>query len=82
MWADSIARLTAARTPAILFSDFSTDPTQDEQVIPVTERFTCRVLILLPTRSLATKIRLLSLLLPGGQYSAKAGKSGQILWRK
>ena len=79
MCADSMAKLTAARTPPILFSDFSTEPTQDEQVIPETERFTCLVLILLSTRSLLMKIRLLLLLLPSRQNSAKAGKPSQIL---
>ena len=79
MCADSMAKLTAALTPTILFSDFSTEPTQDEQVIPVTERFTCLVLILLSTRSLLMKIRLLLLLLPSRQNSAKAGKPCQVL---
>ena len=77
-----MAKLTAARTPTILFSDFSTEPTQDEQVIPVTERFTCLVLILLSTRSLLMKIRLLLLLLPSRQNSAKAGKPCQVLFGK
>ena len=79
MCADSMAKLTAARTPTILFSDFSTEPTQDEQVMPVTERFTCLVLLLFSTRSLLIKIRLLLLLLPSGQNSAKASKPCQIL---
>ncbi|CAB4634076.1 unannotated protein [freshwater metagenome] len=34
MCADSIARFTAALTPGNLLSDFSTVPTQEEQVMP------------------------------------------------
>ena len=79
MGADSIAKLTAARTHAILLSDFSTEPTQDEQVMPVTERFTCLVFTLFSTRSLLIKIRLLLLFLSSRQNSAQACKPCQVL---
>ena len=41
MWAVSVAKLTVARAPGTLFSDFSTVATQDEQVIPEIDRSTC-----------------------------------------
>jgi hypothetical protein len=37
----SVAKLTVAFAPGTLFSDFSTVPTQDEQVIPSILRSTC-----------------------------------------
>ena len=38
MWAVSVAKLMVALTPSTLLSAFSTELTQDEHVIPCTER--------------------------------------------
>jgi hypothetical protein len=38
-----MARFTAARTPGILLSDFSILLTQEEQVMPVSDKLTCLV---------------------------------------
>jgi hypothetical protein len=63
MWADSMARFTAAWTPGILFSDFSIVLTQEEQVIPVSDKLTCLVFRSLFPRLSAIGNRLLPLLL-------------------
>ena len=40
MWAVSVAKLMVALTPSTLLSAFSTELTQEEQVIPCTESVT------------------------------------------
>ena len=63
MCADSMAKLTAACTPGILFSDFSIVLTHEEQVMPVSDKLTCLVFRSLFPRVSAIGNRLLALLL-------------------
>jgi hypothetical protein len=68
MWTVSVAKLTLALTPLIEFKVFSTEFTQEEQVIPDTEN----------VRGVS-EVLLKSISLPGVTGSALGGRESSIL---